>query len=409
MGVAVMERRQYDLAAQAFRLALQLHAGNADALFNLGLLHMAQLRFADAVSVLRQCVALPQAQQRQGLAYDCLGVALERVGRPCDAVEVLERACRIVPSSRPFRFHLASALLSAGRLPGALALYEALHADERTDAAPMVGICAVRTAMRDSDAAVKWGARAVAISGANADAHFKLGVALALGGRHDEALEHYRQCLERDPDHALAANNMGAILALRGDYTGAIACYRRCNVIEPRFATAYCNLGTALAAQHRDVDAVAAFERCIELDPSHVDSFYQWGLLLLRSGQPEGALRCFRICDNLQPGNADFLVQIARAHESLSDLNAAKAAFQMAIEVEPTNIEAVSGLGLLLWRMKELDEARHIFAECIKLDPTHRASKWFLEQNETRALVDMPRDVNTTASRTGNGALVLDK
>ena len=79
-----------------------------------------------------------------------------------------------------------------------------------------------------------------------AEAHNNLGLALAEGGRTDEAITHYRKAMEIKPGYAQAHHNLGVALAGRGQTEEAIAQYRQALAIQPDYADAYSDLGLAL-------------------------------------------------------------------------------------------------------------------------------------------------------------------
>jgi Tfp pilus assembly protein PilF len=90
-----------------------------------------------------------------------------------------------------------------------------------------------------------------------AEAHDKLGLALAERGQIDEAIAHFRKALEIKPDFTEAHNDLGLALIKCGRVEEAIAQYRRALEIKPDFAEAHINLGSALAARGRADEAIA--------------------------------------------------------------------------------------------------------------------------------------------------------
>ena len=67
----------------------------------------------------------------------------------------------------------------------------------------------------------------------------------------DEAIAHYQEALEIEPNDADAHNNLGLALAGRGQIDEAMAQYHEALKIRPDFAEAHINLGLALAGRGR--------------------------------------------------------------------------------------------------------------------------------------------------------------
>src|SRR5207249_551733 len=80
-------------------------------------------------------------------------------------------------------------------------------------------------------------------------AHFKLGNLLVAQGRADEAVAHYREALRIDPGSVVGHGNMGAVLMRLGRLEEAIAHLREAVRIDPGFADAHSHLANALEAQ----------------------------------------------------------------------------------------------------------------------------------------------------------------
>lgn len=86
-------------------------------------------------------------------------------------------------------------------------------------------------------------------------------------GRYDEAIEQYRQALEKKPDLAEAHVDWGIALKEKGDPAGAVTQYLEALKIDPDLPDAHYNLGIALAEQGRGDRAAQAFRRALELRP----------------------------------------------------------------------------------------------------------------------------------------------
>ncbi|HEX8242535.1 MAG TPA: tetratricopeptide repeat protein [Longimicrobium sp.] len=90
-------------------------------------------------------------------------------------------------------------------------------------------------------------------------AHRGLALALAAGGRPDEALPEYRTAIELAGDDPVLLSEYGKALAAAGQYAAAVEQLSRLVRITPEWADAWLALGNAEVRAGRNADAVEAF------------------------------------------------------------------------------------------------------------------------------------------------------
>lgn len=98
------------------------------------------------------------------------------------------------------------------------------------------------------------------------NAHFNLGVALWVKGDYEAAIEQCNAVLRLDPNFADAHNLLGAVLATQGALDTAIENYNAALRIDANSASAHFNLGCAFARKNDVAAAVSALQKAIELD-----------------------------------------------------------------------------------------------------------------------------------------------
>ena len=147
-------------ARDAIRNAIRLHAdGNLEA----------------AVDAYR---AILEQHPQAAACWSNLGVALRRLGRRDEGLEVLREGGRRCPGFADLAYNLANALTDAGDREGALERYRAVLA-RKPDHLPAAA---------------------------------RAGEALLRLGRFDEAVEHHRAALDRHPDNAGLYHALGLAL-----------------------------------------------------------------------------------------------------------------------------------------------------------------------------------------------------
>ncbi|MBI2815867.1 MAG: tetratricopeptide repeat protein [Acidobacteria bacterium] len=99
---------------------------------------------------------------------------------------------------------------------------------------------------------------AIDVAPQNYRAENNLGVALAVEGKLDQAIAHYRESIRLTPGFAETHNNLGAALANQGRYEEALAQYYEAIRLKPDYPDPYQNIQIALANQARITPALPA-------------------------------------------------------------------------------------------------------------------------------------------------------
>jgi tetratricopeptide (TPR) repeat protein len=88
---------------------------------------------------------------------------------------------------------------------------------------------------------------------------------LESSGKFNEAVDHYREALRLQPDHAASHCNLGRLLASRGDLQAAATHYETAIELDPRLPEAYSNLGTLLISFGHTRAAIEHFKQALRL------------------------------------------------------------------------------------------------------------------------------------------------
>jgi len=100
-----------------------------------------------------------------------------------------------------------------------------------------------------------------------AEAHTNLANLLQERGQTDQAVQHYQIALKAQPNHVFANMNLANVLAQRGQLRKAEEMYRRVLEMEPRLAPAHLNLGHTLYQMKRIPEALTHYEIAYEQKP----------------------------------------------------------------------------------------------------------------------------------------------
>jgi tetratricopeptide (TPR) repeat protein len=247
------------------------------ALLGAGRFHEAVLQYGMA---LRQ---QPQAvEPRVGLAQAWLGT-----GDGWAAAAWLSDACRVAPQRADLWLELARLLMQQQREPEMEPMLQAalvLHPDD----VPLLGVLAelyLRNRLFAKGLPLYQKLRSL---GANDRATvLHQGYCLEHTGAIDQAVQRYREALEREPDFLEAHVNLAGILWRLEDFEGALAHARKAAALAPKHPYAVRILGTALLNVNQLPEAEAQLRRALELLPGFSLAEVDLAFTLLQAGKME--------------------------------------------------------------------------------------------------------------------------
>jgi tetratricopeptide (TPR) repeat protein len=200
-------------------------------------------------------------------------------------------------------------------------------------------------------------------------------------GNYGSAQEKLVALLERDESNAEAHFRLGLALFNLGDYGGAETHFTRSLALEPdRAAAVHHNLGV-LAYQMGDMTtAMAEFEAALAADPEDADTRYQLGATYLvqafpmGASEPDGGLLDkaqaeFEKALTIAPQQPESLVGLANVYMLQDDMGAAVNLLEQALEQTPDMREALFALGRAYAVMGRFDDARTTLLRFLQTDP----------------------------------------
>jgi len=223
-----------------FAHALAVTKDNDLANYKLGCIRLEQGNLDEAIAYLTQVVRInPRHAEFTPFAgllsegHTNLAIALNRRGRPAEALEHFQEALKYGPNNPQAMNNLGLALVQSHQLPQAIETFEE----------------AVR---RVPDFA---------------DAQNNLANALAAADRLEEAVGHYRQALRIRPDSAKTLDNLGLALGKLNRIPEAMERFQEAVRIDPDFAEAHYHLGIGLAHVRRFEEAREHYQKALQIRP----------------------------------------------------------------------------------------------------------------------------------------------
>jgi len=260
---------------------------------------------------------------------------------------------------------------------------------------------------RDSQTAIRWYEKAIALNPRLVVAHNNLGKDLRLLRRYDEAIEAIEEALRidpknvmahgriasvfldqgdlkaalasaesalrLDPNHSYAHNTIGLVRHKRGDFDGAIEAFREALRIEPKHGDARCNLAESLLAKGDLKGAIAAYRMALEIDPELVLANLNYGsLLAFNLRKPDEALVYIRKAIALDPDQPAAHLNLGQILWMTGDLKGAEAAHKKAVEIGPDTPQILVNYGaFLVDALRRFDDAIVQFRAALKIQPNN--------------------------------------
>ncbi len=260
--------------------------------------------------------ALLQSHPDQGEIWGLLGSALRMTGEAAEAVQSLENGVNHAPDRFDMKAELAIAMSEAGHHAEAAdklnGLLPVLRSSGQDEAVVYAALGDVSLALENYGEAIAHYRTALEKDPDNAVARENLATALQYDGQFDEAIATCRETLAKDPDNVSALAGLGAALRDSGQPEESLEPLKRAITLELHDATAMASLGVSLRQMKRTDEAEAAFRGALSRDPTDAAS---WNALaeLLRDGfKLTEALRAHKSALKANSQNPDLHLNYAR-------------------------------------------------------------------------------------------------
>jgi len=269
LGIAFYKAGMLEDAAREFMRVLELDSMNHHARFHLALVSLRADRYREAV---RQIKRLLEESGPHFGAFINLAYALRRLGRPKDALLVLNEAETLRPGTAVVALARGVAFLEAGDLDDAIASFvdyrEKLVAGQQPRAIYFYYSAlarAIRGDLTTADARITEG---LSVHGAAAPLLLLAGAIAERRGEFSLAEGYYRQVADEDATLVHAHKNLGDVAYRKTAHEEAAEHYRRALSLDPDFGDdIYAKLGNIYYKRRDRDEAVKYWTRALEINP----------------------------------------------------------------------------------------------------------------------------------------------
>jgi tetratricopeptide (TPR) repeat protein len=316
-------------ALAAYQRALAVQPGFLPALQAQG---RTQLRLQEYAAAERSLAEAVRVMPTNATVHSDLGVALEQLGRPAEALSHFERATALSPNLAEAQHNLGLLHAAQGRLQPALLSLE----------------------------------RALALQPQNAALHANRGNVLADLGRTSEALQSYERALALQPRNAAVLNSRGR-LQLQTQPGQALQSFDAALLLEPADFNSHFERGVALALLERHTEALESFERALALNAHSAEVLNNRGVTLVRLDRIEEAAASFRRALEVAPENPQALVNGANTLATLGHCDEALQWFDRALLTRPQDAELSWGKARLLLSLGQFERGWPLYESRLEL------------------------------------------
>lgn len=211
--------------------------------------------------------------------------------------------------------------------------------------------------------------QATTLAPRSAPLHHRLGTALVMMGKADEARREFETALEVSPRYAKAHYSLGLLFEDRGDDEGARAAYAAAIQNAPTYAPARVRLADVLRRRGRFQEALAEYDRVGEADPTLPDAPLGRALTLAGLGRYTEAREQLAAGMTAFPDHMGFPHALARLLAAAPDdrVRDGRRALELIENVlkNDRSTEVGEALAMALAELRRFDEAAGVQRELI--------------------------------------------
>ena len=194
-------------------------------------------------------------------------------------------------------------------------------------------------------------------------------------GRYEDAILEYKMAIIIDSLNITAYRSLCSVYEELGDLDSAVETYEKLIEIQPNAAEYHSNLANILYLKGESQEAIAHYQNAITLNPRP-----EWTSVIAQTlgfvfqeseKNTDAAISAYQSAYLLTPTDIDIFINLGSAFYDKQEYNNALSVYRRALELDPTNAKIHCNLGFLHWGKGDIDEAIKEYELSIKYDPTY--------------------------------------
>lgn len=194
-------------------------------------------------------------------------------------------------------------------------------------------------------------------------------------GRYEDAILEYKMAIILDSLNITAYRSLCSVYEELGDLDSAVESYHKLIEIQPNAAEYYSNLANILYLKGEAKEAISYYQNAITLNPRP-----EWTSVIAQTlgyvfqeseKNTDAAISAYHSAYLLTPTDIDIFINLGSAFYDKQEYNNALTVYRRALELDPTNAKIHCNLGFLHWGKGDIDEAIKEYELSIKYDSTY--------------------------------------
>ena len=293
------------------------------------------------------------------------------------ATEVIKYARTIHPQSAQFRLKEAHIMALTNREREALILLDEVEKVSPFDVEIYIIRGNILNMLEQFEKAVVCFKKALEVADEQKDdLHLSLAITYANMAQYSIAVDHFKLCLEENPDNEVALEEMEHSLELSNRGDEGIAFYNSLIDEHPYSHIIWFHLGNLFGRLGLFEKALQAYDYCLlikeDYSPAQLDMAHIYSLL----ERYEDAINRYKIAFEYCKPDAFTYYNIGECHEQLENYDQARAYYKKAVKMVPDFAQAWYGIGVTLEAQDRWYEAIHYIKKAIDIDNQH-GDYWF--------------------------------
>lgn len=213
----------------------------------------------------------------------------------------------------------------------------------------------------------------------------ELGIAAIQNKDYEQAVVHFNNAIEEEPNNPLGYINFGNLLARMNETDRAERFFQKAITLDAEAATAFYGLANLYYEQERFEEAVKLYEKAVKFGIQGADVFFMMGKCFERLGNEKLALPYLQRAAELDPTDVQIRLSYGIGLAALEMFKEAEPEFMYVIHEDLNNADAHYNLGVLYAVSTErIDDALYHLKQAYTLQPKFDQARYVYDMISLR-------------------------
>ncbi len=190
-------------------------------------------------------------------------------------------------------------------------------------------------------------------------------------GEIDNAINNYKEAIDKKPDYSDAFYSLGNIYLNLGKNNEAIEAYLGTIKHDPEHSDAFYNLGLVYQNQNKLQDAALCYEKNLSINDNDVMALNNLATVYHLLGMNEKAVGYFEKALKLNPGDASIYSNMGAVFQDMEFFTQAEDFYTQSLKLDPKNAMACYNMGLVLQRQNDIEKSVAWYERALRIQPDY--------------------------------------